>query len=76
MQASEATASGPGGFQMLVFRPVGHLVKNSDLELWPRDLCFSYPPLHMEIPHCSASGKRVGPAVAQAPGIGLWGPAA
>lgn len=43
---------------MLVFRPAGHLVKNSDLGLGPRDLHFSYPPIHMEIPHPSASGKR------------------
>lgn len=63
---------------MLVFRPAGHLDKNSDLGLGPGHLCFSFlrPPQDGEIPHASASGKRQhcggrgGAALAQARGTG------
>ena len=60
----------------MVFRPAGHLDKNSDLGLGPGHLCFSFlrPPQDGEIPHASASGKRQrGAALAQARGTGICG---
>lgn len=54
---------------MLVFRPAGHLVRNSDLGAGAQAFVFLIPlsPQNVERPDPSASGKRQpGPAVAQA----------